>query len=252
MISLKVFRILQRNIKVWSKHYPEAIIGTTGEPILFLLVLGYGMGHYIKVIEGLSYIQYIAPGLWMTSAMHAASAECTYGAYTRMTTQKTYDAILATPINTYEIVAGEILFAVTRSFIDCLVILLVFGIFGLLGNPLTFLIPFVGLFIGLFFACTAMTLTALSHGYQSFIYFFTLVITPMFMLSGIFFPISNFPDWLQPIAHWLPLTQVVDVARGLFIGKLEWIYISKLVYVVLLSSVFFVFSAHLIRKRLIK
>ena len=251
-ISTLLLRVWKRNMKVWSKYIKEALIGTVADPLIFLFFLGYGMGQYIGAIDGISYIQYIAPGLWMSSAMHAACAECTYGAYTRLSTLKTYDAMLATPLNAYEIVAGDVLFAATRSFVNCCVILLIFALFGLIHTPLVLFIPVVGFFIGLFFAGAAMSLTAMARGYEFFVYFYSLIITPMFMLSGIFFPINKFPGWLEKISFWIPLTQVVDVSRSLFLGSFKAIFFVKLLYIVILALIFFTLAAHLIHKRLIK
>ena len=252
MISGLLFRVWKRNMKVWSKYLKEALIGTIGEPLIYLFALGYGIGHYIGNINGLPYIQYIAPGLWMSSAMNAACAECTYGAFTRLSTLKTYDAMLATPLNAYEIVAGDVLFAATRGFVNCCVILVVFALFGLIHTPLVLLIPVLGFFIALFFATVAMSLTAVSRGYEFFVYFFTLIITPMFMLSGIFFPISNFPGWLGRIAFWFPLTQGVHIARTIFLGHFEAMFLVRLLYILVLSVIFFMLASRLIHKRLIK
>ena len=252
MITLKIFRIWQRHMIVWRKYLKEAILGTTGEPIIYLLALGYGMGHYVGEIGGLTYIQYIAPGLWLASAMGGASAECTYGAYTRMTTQQTYNAILAAPINTHEIVGAEILFGSTRSFINCTVILVVFSCVGLVKTPLLLLMLFLGLLTGIFFASLAMTVTAWSKGYEFFIYYYTLFVTPSFFLSGIFFPTEHFPKWLESIALALPLTQMVYIARELYMGRFEMFSLLRCSYVLLLGLFFFWISAKMIHKRLIK
>lgn len=160
--------------------------------MLYLIALGYGLGGFIKEIMGMTYIEFIAPGILISSAMFAASYECTYGTYVRMVYQKTFDAILATPITFNELILGELLCGATKSLIYGTVIVFVISLFGLIKSPYAiFLIPLI-IVCGLIFASLSLIATAIVPGIDSFNYFYTLILTPIFLFSGIFFLLKTY------------------------------------------------------------
>lgn len=182
----RAFRVWQRNATVYKKLYRSSLTLNFFEPMLYLIALGYGLGGFIKEINGMTYIEFIAPGIIMSSAMFAACYECTYGTYVRMVYQKTFDAILATPITFNELILGELLWGATKSLIYGTVIILVISLFGLVKSSyVVFLIPLI-LMCGLIFASLSLIATAIVPGIDSFNYFYTLILTPLFLFSGIF------------------------------------------------------------------
>lgn len=213
------FRVWQRHFTVYKKLYKSSVAFNFVEPVLYLVALGFGLGAFVREINGVPYINFIAPGLIASSSMFATASECTYGTYVRMTYQKTFDAILATPVNINDLVAGELMWGATKSAFYGSIIAIVISLFGLTNSAaLVFIVPL--LFIsGLIFAETAVIATALVPGIDSFSYFFTLLLTPSFLFSGIFFPIDTLPPLVAKIAFFTPLYHLVNVCRALSEGS---------------------------------
>jgi lipooligosaccharide transport system permease protein len=235
------------------KTYKTTFLPPLLEPILYLLAMGFGLGGFVQLINGETYIQFIAPALVAISMMFSSFFECTYGSFVRMYYQKTFDAIIATPVNIEEVIAGELLWGATKSLINSTIVLGVVAIFGLIPSQLVLLIPPISFLAGLLFSAIAMCFTALSPTINFFEYPNFLFITPMFLLSGTFFPLTALPATLQVFAQlFLPLTHVVKLTRGLVLGRLELNLLLSLVWILIVTPVFFVLSINLMRKRLIK
>ncbi len=215
----RAFRVWQRHLTVYTKLYKSSIALNFVEPVLYLAALGLGLGAFVQQINGVPYIQFIAPGIIASSSMFAAIYECTYGTYVRMTYQKTFDAILATPVNIDDLVAGELLWGATKSMLYGTIIIIVISLFGLVDSALiVFAVPM--LFItGLIFAEISVIFTSVVPGIDSFNYFYTLFMTPMFLFSGIFFPLDNLSPVVTKIAFFTPLYHLVNVCRALASGN---------------------------------
>jgi len=213
--------VVARNLIVWRAYAGASIVGNFGEPILYLVALGFGLGKLVRELGGMTYAEFIGPGLVVSTVMYTATFEMTYGAYTRLTVQSTYDALLATPVTIRELVAGELFFAGIKSVVGATCVLIVVAVFGLVpawsalgALPLAFV-------AGVMFAAMALTVTSISKSYEFFNYYFTLVIAPMFLFSGIFYPLEQTPPWAQSLAQLLPLTHVVALVRPLVRGNLD-------------------------------
>jgi lipooligosaccharide transport system permease protein len=223
------------------------------EPILYLLALGFGLGVFVQNIEGVPYINFIAPALVAISVMYGSFFECTFASFVRMYFQKTFDAIIATPVSVEEVIAGELLWGATRATINSTTVLVVVAAFGLISSPLFLLVPLLAFLGGLMFASIAMCFTALASNIDFFNYPSFLLITPMFLLSGTFFPISTLPLPAQTAAQvFLPLTHVVNLARGLILGRVETLLLLSLAWIIIVTPIFFVLSINLMKKRLIR
>jgi lipooligosaccharide transport system permease protein len=248
--SWRFIRVWQRNRDVFFRLWHSEAPGFIAEPIIVLLAFGLGLGTYIGLIQGQSYMEFIAPGLIASYAMFSASFECTYASFIRMEYQNTYDAILATPLNVEDIIAGEIFWGATRSLLTGGVILAIAAAFQLVQSPWAVLIPFVSLLEGIMFAAIALFFTSLVPAIYSFNYFFTLFITPMFFLSGVFFPLDSFPEIVQKLSWVVPLTPVVHLVRGLFQGELQLSMLLALGIIVVIATVFFALTLITMRRRL--
>jgi lipooligosaccharide transport system permease protein len=247
----RAFRVWQRNFTVYTKLYKSSIALNFIEPVLYLAALGLGLGAFVKEINGMPYIQFIAPGIIASSAMFATMYECTYGTYVRMTYQKTFDAILATPVNIDDLVAGELMWGATKSTIYGTIIIIVIYLFGLVDSPLiVFAIPL--LFIcGLIFAEVSVITTAIVPGIDSFNYFFTLFMTPMFLFSGIFFPLDTLPPVVEKIAFFTPLYHLVNVCRSFAQGMIlavRW----EVVWIIAVAVLIAPYPFRLMRRRIVK
>ncbi len=217
----RAFRVWQRHWTVYTKLYKTSFALNFAEPALYLVAMGLGLGSFVKDIHGVPYIKFIAPGIIASSSVFAAVYECTYGTYIRMTFQKTFDAILATPVSLADLVTGELIWGATKSVIFGITIMIVVALFGLVDSALIVLvIPFI--FVGgLIFAELSLICCAIIPGIDSFSYFFTLFMTPLFLFSGIFFPLDTMPRLVADLAFFTPLYHLVNICRALSAGTLS-------------------------------
>jgi len=213
--------------------------------------MGLGLGAFVPAINGMPYINFIAPGIIASSSMFAAIYECTYGTYVRIVFQKTFDAILATPIGIDDLIAGEMIWGATKSILYGTTIIIVIAAFGLVASPLIVLVIPLLLISGLIFAEISLIVVAKVPGIDSFNYFYTLFMTPMFLFSGIFFPLDGMPAIVARIAYFTPLYHLVNICRAFAAGSFFAVVhdiIWLLAVVVILSPLPF----KLMRKHIIK
>ncbi len=244
------WRVAARNLVVWRTYAGASALGNFGEPLLYLVAMGYGLGRLVPELGGMSYAEFIAPGLVLSTVMYSATFEGTFGAYTRLETQGTFEAILATPITRLELVAGEILWGGLKAAFGAAAVLAVVAVFGLVPSWLGLLTIPLGLLAGVMFTAMALVVTGLSHSYETFNYYFTLIVAPMFLFSGIFFPLEQMPAWVQGGAQALPLTHVVVLARALVRGTLALGDLIPLGATLGFTAVACVASAKLLARRL--
>jgi len=260
-LTYRVWKVWRRNFDVFTKTIRVNFLPPVLEPILYLVALGLGLGTFVTSIEGLSYIQFIAPALVAIAIMYGSFFECTYSSFVRMYFQKTFDAIIATPVSVEEVIAGELVWGATRATINAVIVLAVVAAFGLVSSPLFILTPLLAFFGGLMFGAIGMCFTALAQNIDFFNYPSFLLITPMFLLSGTFFPLSSLPSPVQTAAlAVLPLTHVANLTRGLVLGKIdtflnlstEATLLLSIVWISVITVVFFILSINLMKKKLIK
>jgi lipooligosaccharide transport system permease protein len=246
----RAFRVWQRHWLVYTKLYKTSFALNFAEPALYLVAMGFGLGAFVQDINGQSYIRYIAPGIVASSSVFAAVYECTYGTYIRMTFQKTFDAILATPVNLDDLVTGELIWGATKSVIFGVSITIVITLFGLVDSPLILLtIPFIFLG-GLIFAELSVIFCAIVPGIDSFSYFYTLFMTPLFLFSGIFFPLDTMPRVVFDLASLTPLYHLVNICRAFAAGTFSgagW----SMVWIIGTAAILAPFPFRFMRKRLI-
>jgi lipooligosaccharide transport system permease protein len=247
----RAFRVWQRHAKVYTKLYLSSIALNFVEPVLYLAALGLGLGAYVKEINGVPYVNFIAPGIIASSAMFAATYECSYGTYVRMTYQKTFDAILATPVNVNDLIAGEMCWGATKSVLYGTIIMIVIAAFGLVGSPFLLLVIPLLFLSGLIFAEISLIFTAVVPGIDSFNYFYTLFMTPMFLFSGIFFPIESLPAVVGKIAFFTPLYHLVNICRA-FSGGTPAAALWDVAWIIVVVILLAPYSFRLLRRRLVK
>lgn len=222
--SLRFWPVVRRNLLVWKKLAVPSVMGNIAEPLITLIAFGYGLGSLIGAIGGEPYIRYLASGSIAVSCALAATFEALYSAFSRMHVQRTWDGILNAPVALDDIVFAEMLWAALKSLFSVGAILLVIFALDISRAPTMLLaVPLLGV-VGVTFASVALVFNALAKGYDFFTYYFTLVLTPMGFLSGVYFPIDQLPAWLQQAAAWLPLSAAVELVRPLVIGQwpAEW------------------------------
>jgi len=219
-LTPRFWPVVMRNFLVWRKLAVPSVLGNIAEPLITLVAFGYGVGSLIGQVDGLPYIEYLASGSVAVSAALAATFEALYSAYSRMAVQKTWDSIMNAPIALDDIVFAEMLWAAMKALFSCAAILAVIFALGISRAPTMVLALPVLCLVGVTFASIALVFNALAKGYEFFTYYFTLVVTPMTFLSGVYFPIGQMPSWLQAIAEILPLKAAVDLVRPLVLGNL--------------------------------
>jgi len=248
--SWRFIRVWQRNRDVFFRLWHSEAPGFVAEPIIILLAMGLGLGAYVGLVDGQKYIEFIVPGIIASYAMFSASFECTYGSFVRMEYQKTYDAIIATPVNVEDVIAGEIFWGATRSLMTGTIILAIAAAFQLVHSSWALLIPILSFLEGIMFASIAILFTSFVPAIYSFNYYFTLFITPMFFFSGVFFPLSSFPEIVQTLSWIAPLTPVVHLTRALINGEFHPGLLWALALIIILSALFFSISLVTMRRRL--
>jgi lipooligosaccharide transport system permease protein len=250
LFSLRFIPIWRRNYMVWKKMAGPSILGHLADPVIYMLGLGYGLGGMLPEISGMSYIAFLSAGTVCYSTMNSASFEALYSGFARMHEQRTWEAILNTPITLDDIVLSEIFWAASKSLLSGLAVLLVIWTLGLSHSPLSLWIIPLSLLVGLCFAAMGLIVTALAPGYEFFMYYFTLVITPMTLLCGVFFPVDQLPGMLQVVSSILPLTHAVNLARPLLNGALPVNILADMAVLAGYALVGFYVSLVLFRKRL--
>jgi lipooligosaccharide transport system permease protein len=245
-------RVWLRNFESWKDFAVASLVGTVAEPLLFFAAMGFGLGRFVDDIQGQPYVAFLAPGLVASTAMNAASFETTFGSFTRMNEQRTYEAIVMTPISVGEVVAGDILWAASKSLLAGAVILAFMLPLGLLASPLAAAVLPLTFAVGIMFGALGMAYTALAPSYTFFNYFFTLVIGVMFLFSGVFVPLEGLPEWVGWAAWFLPLTHAVILMRALTSGTLEASMWVNAAWLAVFTLAVFWLSVRLIRRRLIR
>ncbi len=243
--------VWRRNVLVWRKLIGPSLLINFGEPFLYLLGLGFGLGMFIGEMSGLPYLTFLASGIIASSAMNTASFEGMYSVYTRMVPQRTYDSMLATPLDVDDIIAGEMFWCASKSTIAGTAILAVAALLGAVPSiNAIWSIPIIFL-VGLCFAGPAIVMTAFSKGYDFFNYYFTLVITPMFILCGVFYPVSTLPETMQSFVQVLPLTHAVALVRPLVAGLDPGNVVLHICVLLAYALVCYYLAVVLVRRRLV-
>jgi lipooligosaccharide transport system permease protein len=246
------WRLWQRNAAIYRRTYKLNILPNFFEPLFFLLAMGLGLGGYLGRIQGVEYMDFIAPGLVATAAMYGSSFEVTFNCFVKMKFGKVYDAVIATPLSTEDVALGELLWATTRALIYGLVFLVIAAAFGVVHSWLVLLAPVAVALIGMMFSVIGLGFTAVIPVIDYFTYFWTLFMTPMFLFSGIFFPLDRMPEWVQVLAWMMPLHHAVNLMRALVLtGDLRAAILAA-GWIAVLTAALFVLPLNLLHRRLVK
>jgi lipooligosaccharide transport system permease protein len=239
------FRVYTKNLL--SNGFPPFL-----EPLIFLAGIGLGMNNYVKEMDGLPYITYLATGLPITAAMFTAAFECSFGTFIRLEFDKVYDGMLSAPLSVNDILIGEILWAGSKGFFFSFAVIVVVASFGLVPLPWSLSSPFVGFITGLMFATLSLFITSFVSTINHFNFYFTGLLSPMFFFSGVIFPLENLPPVIRWFAELLPLTHSVRMMRSLDFGRFEPMLIIDLLFIAVFTFITGWFAIRRLKKRLIK
>jgi lipooligosaccharide transport system permease protein len=255
-LSLRSLRVWQRNRDVYFVTWKTNLFPPLLEPILYLLAFGAGIGALVREVpyrgEMIRYTVFIAPGLLATQVMFQAFFENTYNTFVRMYYQKTFDAIITTPLSLEDVMAGELLWGATKGTIGCAVMMLAVGAFGLLHYPHALVILPFSFLAGMVFAGMGLCFTGVVPSIDSFNFPTFLFVMPMFLFSGTFFPLDVLPGWAQALAQALPLTHVASVMREAALGRLPADLWWDLLYLAVAAVPLNLAGIHLMKKRLVR
>jgi len=245
------YRVWRRNVRVFGKLWKGTLAPQFIDPVFYLLAMGFGLGKYLTEVDGIPYKEFVASGLIASAVMWAASFETTWNIYFRMQETRLYDAILTTPVEVPDIVAAELGWAATRALIYGTVFLGVVTAFGLVHSAWAVLIPLAVFLGGLAFGSMGLTFTAVVGRIDYYSYYYTLFITPMFLFSGLFYPLTRLPDWVQVVAWFMPLYHLVNLTRGLALGPDLGEMVANAAWLTVLILVLFPIPVRAMRRRLV-
>ena len=251
-VSRRAIKVWHRNMVVFTRTWQVNFFPPLVEALLYLFAIGMGIGSYVKEIDGIPYVAFIAPAILAIAVMNSAFFECTYGSYVRMYYQKSFDAMIATPLSIEDVIAGELLWGATRSVIYVLIMLPVLAVFGVISLPLALLSVPLAFLGGLMFAGIAMCFTAVTPSIDTLNYPSFLFITPMSLFSGTFFPLTILPVTLQYVALvLLPLTHLVAIMRMFTLATVSPVLLLYLVWIIMVTFLCCIVAINMMRKRLI-
>ncbi len=245
--------VWMRNFTVYRQTWMMNILPNFFEPVIYLVAMGIGLGAYItRNIEGLSYLDYIAPGLIVASAMNGGSFETTYNIFVKMHFGKTYDAVTATPVNLEDAMVGELLWAVTRGIVYGGIFAGVVAVMGLMHSWTALLILPLIVLTAWLFAGIGLLFTSFVKVIDMYSFYYTIWLTPLFLFSGIFFPVSGLPPWARAAAWFTPLYHCVNLGKGIVHGAWHAGLWADLAWVVLVAALTSVWSVWRVRRNLFR
>jgi lipooligosaccharide transport system permease protein len=250
--SIRFLPVWRRNLLVWKKLAIASILGNIADPLLYMLALGYGIGSMVGEVGGMSYVAFIGTGMVCQSAMFTSSFEGMYSAFSRMHVQRTWEAIINAPIALDDVMFAEWIWCATKAVMSTTAILLVIQALGFGHTWLALWILPLGFLVGLCFGGFGLVMNSLAPGYDFFTYFFTLVLTPMLLFSGVYFPVDQMPAWLAAIAGALPLKHAIDIARPLMLGQVPTNIALHVVVLLAYATAAYYVALLLTRRRLLK
>src|SRR5437867_1637158 len=255
-VSLRSLRVCRRDLDVYLTNWKTEFLPPLSEPILYVFAFGFGLGSLIHRVRyqghELTYLRFMAPGIVAVAIMFWSYFETTYSSFVRMYYQRTFDAILATPLLVEDVILGELLWATTKAVIASTTMLVVLTVLGLVAWPSgAWVIPLsaVG---GLLFSALGLVVTSVTKNISSFNLPMFLLVMPMFMFSGTFFPVEILPKWALWIAWTVPLTHVSYLVRAAVLGWSHPGIAWSTLYVTTLALALSALALQLMKRRLIQ
>jgi lipooligosaccharide transport system permease protein len=215
--------VLVREVVNYSSYWKSSTFSSTVEPTIYLLAFGFGFGSLVSTIGGYDYVDFVGTGTVATAVLFSSAFPAMFGTFVKYSFQRTYDAILAAPVDTEELVTAESLWIATRAGVYGCVPMIVAIFFGLDPSWGMLAVPFIGWIAGFGWANFGISIAGFAKSFENFNYVVSAVLTPLFLLAGSFFPLSGFPDWAQALAQLNPLYHCVQLIRDAVFGFEGWV-----------------------------
>jgi lipooligosaccharide transport system permease protein len=243
--------VLVREVINFSSFWKSSVFSSTVEPTIYLLAFGFGFGSLVSTVAGYDYVEFVGTGTVATAVLFSSVFSAMFGSFVKYQFQHTYDAILAAPVDTEELVTAEALWIAARAGVFGCAPLLVAMVFGLNPSWGMLLVPFIGALTGYGWACFGIFIAAKLSSIDHFSYVTSTVVTPMFLTAGTFFPISGLPEWAQVLAQFNPLYHCVQLVRHAAFGFEGWVDLYHVGVLVVFGMITWRLSIRYMTKKLV-
>lgn len=243
--------VLVREAVNFSSFWRSSTFSSTIDPTIYLLAFGFGFGSLVSYVAGYSYIDFIGTGIVATTVMFAGTFPAMYSVFVKYQFQRTYDAILAAPVDTEELVTGEAIWISLRVGVFGCVPVLVAMLFGLDPSWGMLLVPFIAALSGFGWASFGIFIAGISKAIESFAYWQSGLLTPIFLVAGTFFPLSGLPEWAQVLGNLNPLYHCVELVRNSVFMRISLIDLWHLAFLLVFALISWRLAVHYMEKKLI-
>ena len=243
--------VLVREVVNYSSYWKSSTFSSTVEPTIYLLAFGFGFGSLVSTIGGYDYVDFVGTGTVATAVLFSSAFPAMFGTFVKYQFQRTYDAILAAPVDTEELVTAEVIWIATRAGVYGCVPMVVAMFFGLDPSWGMLLVPLIAWISGFGWACFGVAVAGYSKSFENFNYIVSAVLTPLFLLAGSFFPLDEFPRWAQILAALNPLHHTVVLVRDAVFGLEGWEDLLRVGYLVVFGVVVWRVAIHGMTRKLI-
>ena len=243
--------VMVREIVNFSSFWRSSTFSSTVDPTIYLLAFGFGFGSLVSTVAGYDYIAFVGTGIVATTVLFSGAFPAMYSTFVKYEFQHTYDAILAAPVDTEELVTGEALWIAARTGIYGCVPMLVAMVFGLDPSWGMLLVPAIAALAGFGWACFGIFIAAKAKSIESFSYWQSGLLTPMFLVAGTFFPLDALPTWAQVLGNLNPLFHCVELVRDAVFGLEGWKDVGHLAFLIVFALVSWRLAIRFMERKLI-
>jgi lipooligosaccharide transport system permease protein len=243
--------VLVREVVNYSSYWKSSTFSSTVEPTIYLLAFGFGFGSLVSTIGGYDYVDFVGTGTVATAVLFSSAFPGMFGTFVKYQFQRTYDAILAAPVDTEELVSAEAVWIATRAGVYGCVPMIVAIFFGLDPSWGMLVVPFIGWIAGFGWACFGISIAGYAKSFENFNYVVSAVLTPLFLLAGSFFPLDQLPRWAQILAGLNPLHHCVVLVRHAVFGFEGWEDLARVAFLVAFGLVMWRIAIRAMEQKLI-
>jgi lipooligosaccharide transport system permease protein len=243
--------VLVREVVNYSSYWRSSMFSSTVEPTIYLLAFGFGFGSLVSQIGGYDYVEFVGTGTVATAVLFSSAYAAMFGTFVKYKFQRTYDAILAAPVDTEELVTAEALWMAIRAGVYGCVPLLVALVFGLDAQWGMLTVPGIAFIAGFGWASFGIAVAGFAKSFENFNYVVSAVLTPLFLVAGTFFPLENLPEWVQIASNLNPLYHCVELVRHAAFGSDGWTDVARVGALVAFGLIMWRIAIHAMTRKLI-
>ncbi len=243
--------VLVREIVNFSSYWKASTFSSTVEPTIYLIAFGFGFGSLVSTIGGYPYVEFVGTGTVATAVLFSSAFPAMFGTFVKYKFQRTYDAILAAPVDTEELVTAEAVWIATRAGVYGCVPMIVAMFFGLDPSWGMLTVPFIGWLAGYGWGCFGIMIAGFASSFENFNYVVSAVLTPLFLVAGTFFPLDQLPRWAEILGELNPLHQCVELVRHAVFGFEGWTDLLRVAVLIVWALVLWRIAIHAMEHKLI-